>query len=278
MSQDATDRIRDNWDRQAAGWYEYRERFFDATRPVHEWLVDHLDLREGMNLLDVAAGPGDTGLLAARRLGRGRVLSTDIAPAMVDAARKRGRELGIANVDYRVLDAQAMDLADGTFDRIVCRWGFMLMPDPSAALRECRRVLAPGGRLTFAVFTGPDENPFASIPARIMIQRGHVAAPGPGWQPGILALGDRARLQSLVEGAGFTSIDIDSVNMRWTFADADDYWRFLTDLTALGPAVRALPDAARDEIRAAVNERLVPFTADDSVALPSQCWVGVALR
>ena len=69
---------------------------------------------------------------------------------LVEAARKRGAELGIGNADYRVLDAQAMDAEDASFDGILCRWGFMLMPDPAAALRECRRVLKPGGRLVFA--------------------------------------------------------------------------------------------------------------------------------
>src|SRR6185503_17262508 len=166
--------IRKIWDEQARRWYDQRESMLAASRPVHEWLVRHADPKPGQRLLEIAAGPGDTGLLAAPLLGRGRLLSTDIAPAMVEAARKRGAELGIDNADYRVLDAQAMDLDDASFDGAICRWGYMLMPDPAAALRECRRVLAPGGRLVFSVFQGPDENPWASIPPRILIAAGHL--------------------------------------------------------------------------------------------------------
>jgi ubiquinone/menaquinone biosynthesis C-methylase UbiE len=278
MTNEATDRIRQNWDRQATSWYAQRELLLAASRPVHEWLVDHLEPVDGQRILEIAAGPGDTGFLAATRLGPGRLVSTDLAPAMVEAARKRGAELGIRNADYRVLDAQAMDLADASFDGVLCRWGLMLMPDPAAALRECRRVLVPGGRLVFAVFTGPDENPFASIPARILVEAGHLAPPSPGWQPGILALADRVRLQGLLDGAGFASPHIEGVDMTWTFADADDYWTFLVNLTAFGPLLRSLPDAARAAVREAIHGRLVPFTRADGVALPSRCWGGVAIR
>jgi ubiquinone/menaquinone biosynthesis C-methylase UbiE len=122
---------------------------------------------------------------------------------MVDAARKRGTELGVTNADYRVLDAQAMDFADSSFDAVICRWGFMLMPDPAAAFRESLRVLVPGGRLVFAVFTGPDKNPFASLPARILIEMGHLSPPTAGWQPGIRPRRSRP-IAIAPDGAGFT--------------------------------------------------------------------------
>jgi len=278
MTNEATDRVRKAWDSQAHSWYEQRESLLAASRPVHEWLVDHLEPTDGLRVLEIAAGPGDTGFLAAPRLGTGRLVSTDIAPAMVEVARKRAAELGIENVDFRVLDAQAMDLEDASCDGVLCRWGFMLMPDPAAALRECRRVLVPGGRLVFAVFTGPDENPFASIPARILVEAGHLAPPSPGWQPGILALADRSRLQALVDSAGFAATHIEGVDMTWSFVDADHYWAFLVDLTALGPLLRSLSDAARDAVRAAVSLRLVPYTRTDGISLPSRCWGGIAIR
>jgi len=278
VTSEATERVRKDWDSLASNWYEQRASLLAASRPIHEWLVEHLDLKDGDRVLEIAAGPGDTGFLAAKSLGAGRLLSTDISPSMVDAARKRGAELGISNADYRVLDAQAMDLADASFDGVICRWGFMLMPDPAAALRECRRVLAPGGRLVFAVFTGPAENSFASIPGRILAEQGHVPPAASGWQPGILALGDRARVDALLGAAGFTSTQIEAVDMEWTFKNADEYWSFLVDLTALGPLVRSLPAAARSAVRDAIDRRLGDFARGDDIVLPSRCWCGVAMR
>jgi ubiquinone/menaquinone biosynthesis C-methylase UbiE len=278
MTNDGTDQVRKDWDSQASSWYKQRESLLAASRPIHDWLVGHLEPRDGQRVLEIAAGPGDTGFLAARLLGNGHLLSTDLAPSMVENARKRGAELGVENADYRILDAQAMDLGDASFDGVICRWGFMLMPDPAAAFRECRRVLVPGGRLVFAVFTGPDENPFASIPARTLADAGHLPHPTSGWRPGILALADRTRLQALPDGAGFTSTQIEGVNMTWTFANGDEYWTFLVELTALGPLVRSLPDSARDAVRAEINQRLMPFTRANGIALPSRCWGGVAVR
>lgn len=278
MTTDHTDRIRKEWDSQARSWYAQRESLLAASRPIHEWLVQHLEPKSGQRVLEIAAGPGDTGFLAAKQLGNGRLVSTDLSTTMVEMARKRGAELGITNADFRVLDAQAMDLADASFDGVICRWGFMLMPDPAAAFRECHRVLKPGGRLVFAVFTAPDENPFASIPARVLIEAGHLAPPATGWQPGILALNDRNRVQMLLDGAGFTSSHIDGVAMSWTFASAGEYWTFLVDLTALGPLIRTLTDEARDAVRAEIDRRLAAFTRADGIALPSRCWCGVATR
>jgi ubiquinone/menaquinone biosynthesis C-methylase UbiE len=275
---DATAHIRKVWDDQANSWYGQREAIFAAARPVHEWLVRRVDPRPGQRLLEVAAGTGDTGLRAAALLGTGRLVSTDIAPGMVEAARKRGAELGIGNVDYRVLDAQAMDFDEASFDGAICRWGYMLMPDPATAFRETRRVLKPGGRLAFAVFTGPAENPWVSIPVSVLREAGHLPPPSGEWPPGILALADRTRLQTMLDAAGFTSTTIELIDMAWTFANAEEYWTFLEDVTALGPVFRALPDSARDEVRASIDARIAAFTGSGGVVLPARCWGGLAIR
>jgi ubiquinone/menaquinone biosynthesis C-methylase UbiE len=274
----ATERVRQDWESQAKSWYDERESLLMDTRPIHNWLVDNLQPKEGERILEIAAGPGDTGFLAARRLGGGRLVSTDLAPAMVEAARKRGAELGIDNADYRVLDAQAMDLADASFDSVICRWGFMLMPDPAAAMHECRRVLVHGGRLVFAVFTEAGENPWVSIPVRALTEAGHLSPPPAGeWRPGILALADRNRLQALLDSAGFAATRLEQVDMTWTFPSAAAYWNFLVDLTALGPRVRALSASDRAAIQVTIDDRLTPYTDADGIALPGCCWCGVAI-
>ena len=163
----------------------------DATGRVNEWIVERADPQPGQTFLEIAAGPGDLGFRVAGRVGdAGRVMSTDFAPEMVNVARRLGEAQGLANIEYKVLDAERMDLrrADG----VVCRWGYMLMADPAAALRETKRVLRDGGPLAFAVWASPERNPWAAVPGMTLVQRGHMPQPEPG-APGIFAMGDPDR-------------------------------------------------------------------------------------
>ena len=95
-----------------------------------------------------------------------------------------------------------MDLDDSSVDGVICRFGYMLMADPAAALAETRRVLRDGGRLSFAVWGAPDQNLWAAIPGMTMVERGQLPPPEPG-APGIFAMGDPGRISELVTGAGF---------------------------------------------------------------------------
>src|SRR5215213_6185099 len=140
----------------AAGWEGHRARVWDASRAVSEWLVDALDPQPGETVLELAAGIGDTGFAAARRLGaEGRLITTDFSEAMVDGARRRAREVGASNAEFRTLDAERTDLDDGSVHGVLCRWGYMLMGDRAAALAETRRVLVDGGRVPLSAWGDP---------------------------------------------------------------------------------------------------------------------------
>ena len=83
------------------------------------------------------------------------MIYTDFSPAMVDAARRRGTP----GVEHRVLDMQAIDLPDASVDGVICRYGYMLVPDPALAMRETRRVLRPGGRVALATWAAGEAQP-----------------------------------------------------------------------------------------------------------------------
>jgi ubiquinone/menaquinone biosynthesis C-methylase UbiE len=134
------------WGAVACGWYARREDIWKASRPVTEWMVRRLDPKPGDSVLELAAGLADTGLMAARLVGEsGRLIVTDFTPEMVAAARRRAQEeLGVQNAEFRVLDAERMDLKTDSVDGVLCRWAYMLMIEPAAAFAETRRVLRPG--------------------------------------------------------------------------------------------------------------------------------------
>ena len=268
----------ETWKRMAPGWEARREWMLQVTGHVNDWLLAQLDPQPGQTVLDIAAGPGELGFQIAERVGDdGQVLSTDFAPEMVDVARRAGESRGLGNVEYRVLDAERMDLSDGSVDAAVCRWGYMLMADPGAALEETRRVLRAGGRLAFAVWQTPDRNPWAATAGIVAVQRGHMPPPEPG-MPGIFALGDPGRIRELVAGAGFGEHALEEIAFNFTYADLDDYWDSVVRLAGpLAVAIEDLPAAEKQATRDAVMEALTPFRNDDgSYTAPAATWGVVA--
>ena len=265
------------WDEMAPGWEDRREWLLGITGAINEWLVEQVDPQPGQTILDVAAGTGDLGFAAAARVGEdGGVICTDFAPEMIEAARRNGERLGLSNVEYRVLDAERMDLADDSVDGVLSRWSYMLMADPAAALAETRRVLRDGGTLAFAVWQTPDRNPWAALPGMTLVQRGHMPPPEPG-APGIFAMGEADRVRELVAGAGFGESQIEELTFEWRYI-AEDLWDTLTRLAGpLARVINGLDDEERDATRAAVEESLDPYRDGDELVVPAACW-GVTAR
>jgi len=268
---------RDTWDEMAPGWEDRREWMLAATGSINDWLVEQADPQPGQTVLDIAAGTGDLGFAAAERIGpEGRLLTTDFAPEMVEAAKRNGDARGLQNVDYRVLDAERMDLEDDSIDAVVSRWSYMLMADPAAALRETRRVLRDGGTLAFAVWQTPDRNLWAAVPGMTLVQRGHMPPPEPG-APGIFAMGEEGRVRELVTGAGFDDPRVEELAFEWRYA-ADDLWDTLTRIAGpLARVIRALPEDEQRETRAAIEANMEQFRDGDDLAVPAACW-GVVAR
>ena len=263
-----------NWNQMASGWEARREWLMSSTAPVANWLVDKVDARPGAVVLELAAGTGDLGLRIATQVGsEGRVLSTDFSSEMVDAARRQGSARGVDNVEFRVLDAERMDLAEDSVDAVVCRFGYMLMADPAAALEQTRRVLREDGRLAFAVWSTPDRNPWASVPGRTLVERGHMPPPEPG-APGPFSMGDPGRIRELVTGAGFEEPEIEEIAFALRYADAGDIWDSIMDLAgALARVIDGLSEEERGATRDAMIENFGQYRNEDgSYSAPAMSW------
>lgn len=260
------------WEEMAAGWEGHRRSVWDASREVGEWLVDALDPQPGETVLELAAGVGDTGFAAARRLGaEGKLITTDFSDSMVQAARRRADELGICNAEFRTLDAEHMDLDDRSIDGVLCRWGYMLMADPGAALAETRRVLGAGGRVALSVWGDPEHNPWASIPARALLEETGAEPPDP-LAPGIFAMASEERTRGLLKDAGLEPERVETVAMTWWFDSYADYWHHLVDVKgAIAMVVRSLPETAREALSEEIERRLGAYADGDGYRLPGMC-------
>jgi SAM-dependent methyltransferase len=269
---------RDAWERAAAGWGKRADRIRDWGMPVSAAMVEALALRPGQRVLELAAGPGDTGFMAAELVGPGGTLvSSDGADAMLDVARARAAELGVDNVEFRQLELEWIDLETATVDAVIVRWGIMLIVDPEAAAREVRRILRPGGRAAFAVWDKPEKNPWAVIPGRAMVELGHAEPPEPG-APGMFSLAGDGQLAELLEGAGFQDVVVSPVSVTRHYDALDGYLEETLDMSPLFSATyRELSADEQAAAVAAITTAAQPFVADDgSVTLPGSSLVASA--
>jgi SAM-dependent methyltransferase len=257
------------WQLVAPAWERRSDEQWEATAPVSRKLLDQLALRSGETVLELAAGVGQTGLLAADAVGpAGRLISSDFSAAMVEAAERLAARLGVTNAEHRIIDAENIDLADASIDAVVCRWGFMLFADPARALRESRRVLRPGGRLAFAVWAAPDRNPWTAVIGRTLVEQGLLAPPEPGG-PGMFSLASTEQIEELCGAAGFESVVVEGVQLRFEFESFEAYWTTMLDLgRAISVAVSELEPHAREEVRAEVERNAEPYRKNGGYELP----------
>jgi SAM-dependent methyltransferase len=282
MSNDAIDAFRganyETAEAIAPTWERRRADIEALSTPVREWMLRELAPREGDMVLELAAGTGDTGFGAAAIVGeRGRLITTDFSPSMLEAARRRGAELGVKNVEYRVMDAERIELDADSVDGVLCRFGYMLMADPVAALSETRRVLRPGGRLALAVWGAPERNPFFGVIAISLVQRGHIPPPEPPPAPGIFSMASAERTTALLEGAGFSEVRTEEVPVRVVLPDVNEYLSVIADTAGpIALVLRGLPEAERAGVKAEVEDSFRRFAAEEGYELPGVTLCAVA--
>ena len=238
--------------------------------PVTEALVAALAPKPEDTVLDAAAGTGDVSEALSDRVAR--VIAIDLSPVMVEAARRRG----LAGVEHRVMDMQALELPDDSVDGVVSRYGYMLVADPPRALAEARRVLRPDGRLAFATWAPAKRNPWATAYGPILVERGYLEPPDPD-APGQFYLSEPEKIEALARAAGFGEVSVEEVPVTFRAESWDEYRRVVTSLAAvMRQALTQLGEAQRAEVDEAAKARIEPYRSGDGYVLPGVSLVTTA--
>ncbi|MFZ0378585.1 MAG: methyltransferase domain-containing protein [Solirubrobacteraceae bacterium] len=268
----------ERWERAASGWGRRAPHLRGFGMPVSVWMIEHAGLQPGQRVLELAAGPGETGLLAAELIRPGGMLiSSDASENMLELARGRAGELGIDNVEFKQLELEWIDLPTASVNVVMIRWGVMLTVDPEAALRETRRVLVPGGRIVLAVWDQPELNPWVTITDRVLAELGHTPPPDPS-APGMFALAAPGRLHELLEAAGFLEVVVESLELPRAAMTARELIAERVDLSRqFADTYERLSDAERAGIERQIVALGAPYAdADGLLVLPGRSLVAAA--
>jgi SAM-dependent methyltransferase len=269
---------RQRWEAAASGWERHREALMRDTMEVSRWMLDAAGLQPGHTVLELAAGTGDTGLMAAELVAPGgKAIITDGAEAMVEAARERAKEVGATNVELRTMEAEWIDLPAASVDAVLSRFGYMLLADPEAALRETRRVLRPGGRVALAAWDAAEHNPWLTRIGAVMIERGLMERESPG-TPGPLAFSLPGRIEELLDAAGFDDVEVQPLGLEFHADSLDEWWDHAVATSGrISRIVAGLSPAEHYRVRDAVDEAYAEFVRPDgSVVIPGRALVAAA--
>lgn len=221
----AAEQVRDVWDPLAARFDQFTTA--EWSMPFGEQALRRVDLRAGTRFLDVACGSGALAIPAARR--GADVVAVDIAPAMIERLAARARAEGLSNVEGRVMNGEALELPDDTFDVSASQNGVTLLPDLTGGLREMVRVTRPGGRVLIVTFGAPHKAEFLGF------LLGALRASVPGFTPPPLdplpppfRLADPSRFGQELVSAGLTDIRVETVTWDMTFTSAGHFWDVVT--------------------------------------------------
>ena len=267
-----------NWEEAASGWTRRQEMMRELGAPVSHWMLDAVSPQPGQRVLELAAGLGETGMLAAELVApMGGVIISDQAEAMLEGARARAAALGLSNVEFQVLNAEWIDLPVASVDAVLCRWGYMLMADADTALRETRRVLRPGGATALAVWDAVEHNPWALLPATELRERG-LSPPTEPDAPGPFALGSDERVGELLERSGFSEVRVEALELVRSHPSFEDLWDSTLDLSRVfHDAVLEQSQAEIEDIKGSLAERFSPYThADGALQIPGRTLLASA--
>ena len=257
------------WDDAAAGWDRHAPKIREWLRSATAAMLEMADIRNGQQVVDVAAGAGDQTLDVARRIGpSGEVVATDISPGILALAEQNAVRAGVGNVRCHLADAQSLGLDDALFDAAICRLGLMFLPDPLAGLVEIRRVLKPGARLCTLVFAGPDANPCLRILMSTALRHAGFAPRDPFAPGGLMSLGRQGDLEGRFRQAGFENVAATRLDAPFRLPRTADYLDFVRDAAApIVQLLAPLDPASRADAWDDIETQLDAFQTQDG-------WVG----
>jgi SAM-dependent methyltransferase len=238
-------------------------------RPVLDILIDRARPQAGERVIDVGCGSGASSIAFAQKVApTGHVFSVDVSGPML--ARARQSAPSDLPVDFVLADATVYPFDPASFDLLASRFGVMFFADPALSFANMRKALKPTGRLAFACWREPRENPFFMVPK--------LPQQGPE-DPGPFAFASEERVRRILSEAGFVKVAMEPCPLSLDAAIGGGLDGAVQGALEIGPVSRALegqPPDIRGAVAQSIREALAPFAQDDAVPLPASIWIVTA--
>jgi SAM-dependent methyltransferase len=257
----------------AAGraWVDLQEVLDQVLEPFARRLVEAVDAGSTRRVLDVGCGTGATTLAVARRLGRkGRCVGIDISEPMLATARSRAEREGVP-ATFICADAQTHAFEAGTFDMMLSRFGVMFFDDPVRAFANLRRSATDGAELRFVTWRSPAENPFMTTAERAAAPLLPDMPPRRPDAPGQFALADEHRVRGILEGSGWSDVDIQPIEVECVLPEAV-LSLYVTRLGPVGMLLQNADEQTRARVAATVRAAFDPYVHGADVRFTAACW------
>lgn len=269
LSADAAERFR-SFERQRHDHLAktYRDFFTPVTALAIKPLFDAIRLESGIDLLDVATGPGSV-VAEAHRLGA-KAVGVDLSPGMIDLATK-----SYPGLDFRVAEVEHLPFADRSFDAVVCNFGLGHFPCPEASVAECIRTLKRGGRIALSWWDDPSKQRIQGLFREAIAEIG--IAPPPDVPEGysMFRFADTDEFRRLLEGAGLIDVKVQDHKTTYLVADVDTLWHGGLGSFALTASAIAHQDKeTQAAIRGALERKAAAYRTPVGLELPIAFKIG----
>jgi len=260
-------------------WSTGQARRQQTLGAVTEMMLDLAGIQSGSRVLDVAAGTGESTLMAAARVGsNGHVLAADVSNSMLNVAAEAARKAGLTNVETRVMNAENLALDTDWFDAVICRVALMLFPNPAKALTEMRRVVKPGGKVAVMVYAALEKNPYHGILHKTVRRLGNIPPPAPG-EPWMYALGEPGALEEVYRRADFLNVSVRAVPIQRRLPSAaaaiENMRKGAGDTREL---MNRLNEADRERAWTEITEQFKQFEGPNGFEIPGEVLIAVGTK
>ena len=263
------------WSESAPYWEKHQKIIREMFAPVTQALIEDAEITGRRAVLDVATGPGEPALSIAGLIGpEGKVVGTDAVPEMVEAARREGQRRGLHNASFEVAFADSLPFPANTFDAVVSRFGVMFFSSPVDAVRECLRVLKPGGRISMAVWHFAERNPFHYVVAQVVERYVESPPPAPD-SPDAFRFAEPGELQAVLSKAGVAPASERLLQFSIQASiSVEEFWTLRNEMSEkLRTKLAVLSKQQIAELNREVIEALRAYSSEGGIVFPAEVLI-----